>query len=142
MRRSCGSRSIRTIRSRPEKYQNRPKCLESCLEIGGRARYTVCLMDALGAVLAPVRLQQTCWAFTVGRAPWGLAFLGGKKNCVRFHYMVRGSAWLNVDNTEEPDVALSGGDRFRSWKTYRRTQASATEVHPATPANSQERVMA
>ena len=24
--------------------------------------------------------------------------------------MVRGSAWLSVDNTSEPDVALSGGD--------------------------------
>ncbi len=29
---------------------------------------------------------------------------------VRFHYMVRGSAWLSVDDTDEPDVALSGGD--------------------------------
>lgn len=66
-------------------------------------------MDALSAVLAPVRLQQTCWAFTVGRAPWGLNFRSGK-TCVRFHYMVRGSAWLGVDNTNEPDVALSGGD--------------------------------
>ena len=66
-------------------------------------------MDALSAVLAPVRLQQTCWAFTVGRAPWGLTF-PGKTNCVRFHYVVRGSAWLSVDNTNEPDVALSGGD--------------------------------
>jgi AraC-like DNA-binding protein len=66
-------------------------------------------MDALSAVLAPVRLQQTCWAFTVGRAPWGLAFQG-RKNCVRFHYLVRGSAWLSVDKTDEEDVALSGGD--------------------------------
>ena len=65
-------------------------------------------MDALSAVLAAVRLQQTCWAFTVGRAPWGLAF-PGRQTCVRFHYMVRGSAWLSVDNTDEP-VALSGGD--------------------------------
>jgi AraC-like DNA-binding protein len=66
-------------------------------------------MDALSAVLAPVRLQQTCWAFTVGRAPWGLAFLG-KQSVVRFHYMVRGSAWLHVGDTDEPDLALSGGD--------------------------------
>src|SRR5580693_4641155 len=66
-------------------------------------------MDALSAVLAPVRLQQTCWAFTVGRAPWGLAFMGGK-SCVRFHYVVRGSAWLHVGDADEPDVALSGGD--------------------------------
>ncbi len=66
-------------------------------------------MDALSAVLAPVRLQQTCWAFTVGRAPWGLTF-PGSASCVRFHYVVRGSAWLSVDNTKEPDVALSGGD--------------------------------
>src|SRR5579872_5424233 len=66
-------------------------------------------MDALSAVLASVRLQQTCWAFTVGRAPWGLA-LPGKKGVVRFHYVVRGSAWLSGDNTHEPDIALSGGD--------------------------------
>jgi len=66
-------------------------------------------MDALSAILAPVRLQQTCWAFTVGRAPWGLAF-PGKTSCVRFHYVVRGSAWLHVDGADEPDVALSGGD--------------------------------
>ncbi|MET0793692.1 MAG: cupin domain-containing protein, partial [Polyangiaceae bacterium] len=66
-------------------------------------------MDALSAVLAPVRLQQTCWAFTVGRAPWGLTF-PANTSCVRFHYVVRGSAWLGVDNTNEPDVALSGGD--------------------------------
>jgi AraC-like DNA-binding protein len=66
-------------------------------------------MDALSAVLAPVRLQQTCWAFTVGRAPWGLTF-PGRKSCIRFHYVVRGSAWLSVDHTDEPDVALSGGD--------------------------------
>ena len=67
------------------------------------------LMDALSAVLAPVRLQQTCWAFTIGRAPWGIAFTGAK-SCVRFHYIVRGSASLRVRNSHEPDVALSGGD--------------------------------
>jgi AraC-like DNA-binding protein len=66
-------------------------------------------MDALSAVLASVRLQQTCWAFTIGRAPWGLAF-PGKANCVRFHYIVRGSAWLSAGDANEPDVALSGGD--------------------------------
>ncbi|WP_437476315.1 AraC family transcriptional regulator [Sorangium sp. So ce1014] len=66
-------------------------------------------MDALSAVLAPVRLQQIRWAFTVGRTPWGVALSGGK-SCVRFHYMLRGSAWLSVDKTDEPHVALSGGD--------------------------------
>jgi AraC-like DNA-binding protein len=66
-------------------------------------------MDALSAVLAPVRLQQTRWAFTLGRTPWGVA-LSGAKSCVRFHYVVRGSAWLGVDEVDEPDVALSGGD--------------------------------
>ena len=66
-------------------------------------------MDALSAILAPVRLQQTCWGFTIGRAPWGLTF-PGRKSCVRFHYVVRGSAWLSVDNTDEPAVALTGGD--------------------------------
>src|SRR3954463_9437005 len=66
-------------------------------------------MDALSAVLGPVRLRETRWAFTVGRTPWGVALSGGK-SCVRFHYMVRGSAWLSVDKTGEPDVALSGGD--------------------------------
>lgn len=66
-------------------------------------------MDALSAVLAPVRLQQTRWAFTVGRTPWGVALSGGK-SCVRFHYVVRGSAWLSVGKVDEPEVALSGGD--------------------------------
>jgi AraC-like DNA-binding protein len=74
-------------------------------------------MDALSAVLAPVRLQHTRWAFSVGRTPWGVALSGGQ-SCVRFHYVVRGSAWLSVDgangqgdgNGSEPAVALSGGD--------------------------------
>lgn len=66
-------------------------------------------MDALSAVLAPVRLQETRWAFTVGRAPWGVSLQGGK-TCIRFHYMLRGNAWLSVDKTDEPRVALSGGD--------------------------------
>ena len=66
-------------------------------------------MDALSAVLAPVRLQRTRWAFTAGRAPWGVA-LPATKSCVRFHYLLRGSAWLSVDRSGEPRVALSGGD--------------------------------
>ena len=66
-------------------------------------------MDALSAVLAPVRLQRTAWASTVGRAPWGLA-VPASRSCVRFHYLLRGSAWLTVDETDEPRVALSGGD--------------------------------
>ena len=66
-------------------------------------------MDALSSVLAPVRLQQTRWASTVGRAPWGVAFTA-TTSCIRFHYLVRGSAWLSVDGTDERRVALSGGD--------------------------------
>jgi AraC-like DNA-binding protein len=66
-------------------------------------------MDALSAVLAPVRLQHTRWASTVGRAPWGVA-VPAAKSCIRFHYLLRGSAWLSVDKTDEPRVALSGGD--------------------------------
>src|SRR5512133_582757 len=66
-------------------------------------------MDALSAVLAPVRLQRTRWACTVGRAPWGVA-LPETKCCIRFHYLLRGSAWLSVDRKGEPRVALSGGD--------------------------------
>jgi len=66
-------------------------------------------MDTLSAVLAPVRLQQTRWASTVGRAPWGIAFPLAKR-CIRFHYVVRGSAWLALDKTDEHRVALSGGD--------------------------------
>ena len=66
-------------------------------------------MDALSAVLAPVRLQRTRWAFTAGRAPWGV-HLPATKSCVRFHYLLRGSAWLSVDRSGEPRVALSGGD--------------------------------
>lgn len=66
-------------------------------------------MDALSAVLAQVRLQRTRWAFTVGRAPWGVA-LPATKSCIRFHYLLRGSAWLGVEKKGEPRVALSGGD--------------------------------
>ncbi|RYE94401.1 MAG: AraC family transcriptional regulator [Myxococcales bacterium] len=65
-------------------------------------------MDALSAVLAPVRLQRTVWASTVGRAPWGLS-VPASRNCVRFHYLLRGSAWLSLDKTDER-VALAGGD--------------------------------
>lgn len=64
-------------------------------------------MDALSAVLAPVRLQQVRWASTVGRAPWGVSLPAGK-SCIRFHYVLRGSAWLTADKAER--VALSGGD--------------------------------
>jgi len=66
-------------------------------------------MDALSAVLAPVRLQRTRWAFTAGRGPWGVA-VPASKSCIRFHYLLRGSAWLSVDGTGEPRLALSGGD--------------------------------
>jgi AraC-like DNA-binding protein len=66
-------------------------------------------MDALSSVLATVRLQQTCWAFTVGRAPWGLAFTG-VPNCVRFHHVTRGSLWLRMGGSDDPGIALSGGD--------------------------------
>lgn len=66
-------------------------------------------MDALSAILAPVRLQQIRWASTVGRAPWGVA-MPAVKSCIRFHYILRGSAWLTVDKTGESRVALAGGD--------------------------------
>lgn len=66
-------------------------------------------MDALSAVLAPVRLQRTRWMFTVGRGPWGIA-LPATRCCIRFHYLLRGSAWLGVEGASEPKVALSGGD--------------------------------
>lgn len=66
-------------------------------------------MDALSAVLAPVRLQQLCWVSTVARAPWGMSLAGGKR-CVRFHYILRGNAWLTIEKSDEPRVALAGGD--------------------------------
>jgi AraC-like DNA-binding protein len=66
-------------------------------------------MDALSAVLDQVRLQQVCWAFSVGRGPWGLSFTG-EPSCIRFHFVVRGSAWLSVDGADEPSSPLSGGD--------------------------------
>lgn len=46
---------------------------------------------------------------TVGRAPWGVA-LPATTCCIRFHYLLRGSAWLSVDRKGEPRLALSGGD--------------------------------
>ena len=72
-------------------------------------RATLHAMDALSAVLASVRMQQMCWVSTVGRAPWGLSLPSGKCR-VRFHYVVRGNAWLTVDKADEPRVALAGGD--------------------------------
>ena len=72
-------------------------------------RATVHAMDALSAVLASVRMQQLCWVSTVGRAPWGMSLPSGKCR-VRFHYVVRGNAWLTVDKADEPRVALAGGD--------------------------------
>lgn len=66
-------------------------------------------MDALSSVLAPVRLQRTRWVFTAGRGPWGVT-VPAAKTCIRFHYVVRGSAWLHVERSDEPRVALSGGD--------------------------------
>ena len=66
-------------------------------------------MDTLSAVLAPVRLQKTLWASTLGRGAWGFAFPVGKR-CVRFHYVVRGSAVLSVDKAaDHPQAALSAG---------------------------------
>src|SRR3981081_2520638 len=100
------------LRTAPDPHEP-SEVVRGRIEIGpaagspGLGRSTLLLMDALSAVLAPVRLQQTCWAFTVGRAPWGLTF-SGRTSCVRFHYVVRGSAWLNVDNTNEPAVPLPG----------------------------------
>jgi AraC-like DNA-binding protein len=70
---------------------------------------TLLHMDALSAVLSSVRLQRTVWASIAGRAPWGIA-VAAHKSCIRFHYIVRGSAWLQLDKTDEPRVALSGGD--------------------------------
>ncbi len=66
-------------------------------------------MDALSAVLAPVRLKQTRWAFTSAHGPWGLR-LPPSKCCLRFHYLPRGNAWLDVEGTTEPALALTGGD--------------------------------
>lgn len=66
-------------------------------------------MDALSAVLAPVRLQRTLWAFTSGRAPWGIQ-VPASKGCVRFHYLLRGNAWLDIAKSKEPRIALAGGD--------------------------------
>jgi AraC-like DNA-binding protein len=82
-------------------------------------------MDALSAVLAPVRLQRTRWAFTAGRAPWGVA-LPATKSCIRFHYLLRGSAWLSVEGTGEPRVALAGGD----LAVLLRGHAHALRDHP------------
>lgn len=66
-------------------------------------------MDTLSAMLAPIRLERTHWVSTVGRGPWGVG-LGGGKHCVRFHYVVRGNAWLSIDEADEPRVALAGGE--------------------------------
>lgn len=66
-------------------------------------------MDTLSAMLAPIRLERTHWVSTAGRGPWGVSLAGGK-HCVRFHYVVRGNAWLSIDKADEPRVALAGGE--------------------------------
>jgi AraC-like DNA-binding protein len=88
-------------------------------------------MDALSAVLAPVRLQQTCWFSMVGRAPWGVAVPEAKCH-IRFHYVIRGNAWLTVDQTDEPRVALSGGD----LAVMARGHAHALRDHPRSSLRS------
>lgn len=92
------------MRIRPAELRNRPARQENC-----REPVTFPNMDALSAILAPVRLQQTCFALTVGRGPWGLKF-ESVPNVVRFHYVKRGSAWLTVDKKGQAPIALSGGD--------------------------------
>jgi AraC-like DNA-binding protein len=66
-------------------------------------------MDALSAVLAPVRLERTAWVSTVARGPWGIA-VASAKSCVRFHYVLRGTAWLTVERADEPAGALATGE--------------------------------
>lgn len=88
-------------------------------------------MDALSAVLAPVRLQRTRWASTVARAPWGLA-VPGAKSCVRFHYVIRGSAWLTIDEPDATSVALSGGD----LAVFPDGHGHALRDHPRSPLRS------
>jgi AraC-like DNA-binding protein len=89
-------------------------------------------MDALSAVLAPVRLQRTRWAFTVGRAPWGLS-VPATKCCIRFHYLLRGNAWLSLDKTR---VALSGGE----LAVMPRGHAHTLRDHPRSPTQRFEDV--
>lgn len=90
-------------------------------------------MDALSAVLATVRPQRTRWIFTAARAPWGVALPAGK-TCIRFHYVVRGSAWLTVDRTDEPRVALAGGD----LAVLARGHAHTLRDHPRSATESFE----
>lgn len=66
-------------------------------------------MDALSEVLGHIRLKETNWACIIATSPWGLAFREAK-GCVRFHYVARGNAWLSLEKTAHPRIALSGGD--------------------------------
>ena len=89
-------------------------------------------MDALSAVLAPVRLQRTRWAFTAGRAPWGLS-VPATKCCIRFHYLLHGNAWLSLDKER---VALSGGE----LAVMPRGHAHTLRDHPRSPTERFEDV--
>lgn len=66
-------------------------------------------MDPLSEVLAAVRLQCSVFGRARARSPWGFS-VPAQRGHVRFHYVLRGSCWLAVDNSSAQRVALSGGD--------------------------------
>ena len=65
-------------------------------------------MDALTDILNLVRMQSSLYFRTELSAPWGVR-VPAKGKVARFHIVIRGHCWLNIDNQPTP-VCMSNGD--------------------------------
>ena len=64
-------------------------------------------MDALTDILNTLRLSSSLYFRTELTAPWGIG-VPAKKNVARFHIVIRGQCWLQIDGDE--GVHMSNGD--------------------------------
>jgi AraC-like DNA-binding protein len=65
-------------------------------------------MDPLSEVLSVLRFKDSGFVCTQASEPWGFS-LPESRSRVRFHYVPRGSCWLEAGGSSTP-VALGGGD--------------------------------
>ena len=65
-------------------------------------------MDPLSEVLSVLRFKDSGFVCTSANEPWGFS-LRENRSRIRFHYVPRGSCWLEVDGGSTP-LALGGGD--------------------------------
>jgi AraC family transcriptional regulator, activator of mtrCDE len=67
-------------------------------------------LDILTTILDSLRLKGQLYFRTELTSPWGI-HVPFKHNVARFHIVIRGNAWLNVDGQNEP-LAMVNGDLF------------------------------